>query len=74
MNYNELRGCGTALVTPFREGQVDYEAFAALVDSQIKVSRGIRQETVVVMYSTAGQYIIRDVTSNISSLQEWMNL
>ena len=36
MNYNELRGCGTALVTPFREGQVDYEAFAALVDSQIE--------------------------------------
>ena len=36
MNNNGLRGCGTALVTPFRNGQVDYEAFAALVDSQIK--------------------------------------
>lgn len=36
MINNELRGCGTALVTPFRNGQVDYEAFAALVDSQIK--------------------------------------
>lgn len=35
MNYNRLRGCGTALVTPFRNGQVDYEAFAALVDSQV---------------------------------------
>ena len=36
MNNNELRGCGTALVTPFRDGQVDYEAFAALVDSQVE--------------------------------------
>lgn len=36
MNNNELRGCGTALVTPFRNGQVDYEAFAALVDSQVE--------------------------------------
>ena len=36
MNTNKLRGCGTALVTPFRDGQVDYEAFAALVDYQVK--------------------------------------
>jgi 4-hydroxy-tetrahydrodipicolinate synthase len=35
MKNKGLRGCGTALVTPFRDGQVDYEAFAALVDSQI---------------------------------------
>ncbi len=35
MNTNTLRGCGTALVTPFRDGHVDYEAFAALVDSQV---------------------------------------
>ncbi len=35
MNYNGLRGCGTALVTPFRNGEVDYDAFAALVDSQV---------------------------------------
>ncbi len=31
----KLRGCGTALVTPFRDGQVDYQAYARLVDSQI---------------------------------------
>lgn len=30
-----LKGCGTALVTPFRDGEVDYEAFAALVDRQV---------------------------------------
>lgn len=35
MNDINLKGCGTALVTPFRDGEVDYEAFAALVDSQI---------------------------------------
>ncbi|MBR5432729.1 MAG: 4-hydroxy-tetrahydrodipicolinate synthase [Bacteroidales bacterium] len=28
-------GCGTALVTPFRNGEVDYDAYAALVDRQI---------------------------------------
>ena len=28
----DLSGCGTALITPFRDGAVDYEAFAALVD------------------------------------------
>lgn len=31
-----LHGCGTALVTPFLEnGDVDYEAFAALIDRQV---------------------------------------
>ena len=28
-------GCGTALVTPFRDGLVDYEAYATLVDRQV---------------------------------------
>ena len=31
----EIKGCGTALVTPFRGGEVDYEAYAALVDRQV---------------------------------------
>ena len=35
MKDNMLRGCGTALVTPFKDGAVDYEAFAALVDRQV---------------------------------------
>lgn len=35
--YNiDLRGCGTALITPFKNGEVDYEAFAALVDRQVE--------------------------------------
>ncbi len=35
MNINKLRGCGTALVTPFRNGKVDYDAYAKLVDYQV---------------------------------------
>ena len=36
MKIPELKGCGTALVTPFFEdGEVDYESFASLVDRQI---------------------------------------
>ena len=36
MNKIDLTGCGTALITPFRNGQVDYDAFAALVDRQVE--------------------------------------
>lgn len=32
----QLKGCGTALITPFCNGEVDYEAFAALVDRQVE--------------------------------------
>ena len=36
MKIPELKGCGTALVTPFLEdGEVDYEAYGALVERQI---------------------------------------
>lgn len=35
--YNiDLTGCGTALITPFKNGEVDYEAFAVLVDRQVE--------------------------------------
>ena len=30
-----FKGCGTALVTPFKEGEVDYETYATLVDRQV---------------------------------------
>ncbi|MCQ2186881.1 MAG: 4-hydroxy-tetrahydrodipicolinate synthase [Bacteroidales bacterium] len=30
-----FKGCGTALVTPFIDGEVDYEAYAALIDRQV---------------------------------------
>ena len=37
MNGNDLRGCGTALVTPFaKDGSVDERALRALVDWQIE--------------------------------------
>lgn len=36
MDSKVFRGCGTALITPFRDGKVDYEAFAALVDRQVE--------------------------------------
>ena len=39
MKNIDLTGCGTALITPFLNGEVDYDAFAALVDRQ--VSAGI---------------------------------
>ena len=32
----DLTGCGTALITPFKNGEVDYDAFAALVDRQVE--------------------------------------
>lgn len=35
MNRIDLTGCGTALITPFKEGKVDYEAFAELVGRQV---------------------------------------
>ena len=35
MNTINLTGCGTALITPFKNGEVDYDAFAALVDRQV---------------------------------------
>lgn len=35
--YNiDLTGCGTALITPFKNGEVDYAAFAALIDRQVE--------------------------------------
>lgn len=36
MQNINLTGCGTALITPFKNGEVDYDAFAALVDRQIE--------------------------------------
>lgn len=36
MTKIDFQGCGTALVTPFKNGQVDYVAFRALVARQVK--------------------------------------
>ena len=31
----DLSGCGTALITPFSNGEVDYQAYERLVDRQV---------------------------------------
>ena len=36
MAHIDLSGCGTALITPFRNGDVDYVAFASLLDRQVR--------------------------------------
>lgn len=36
MSTINLKGCGTALVTPFKDGGVDYEAFRMLVRRQVE--------------------------------------
>src|SRR6266851_5645096 len=42
VNHNFLRGSYTPMVTPFRDGKVDYEKFAELVERQAREgSRGI---------------------------------
>lgn len=36
MRNLKLSGCGTALVTPFRDGEVDYDTYVKLLDRQVK--------------------------------------
>ena len=36
MKNLKLSGCGTALITPFRNGNVDYETYVSLLDRQVK--------------------------------------
>ena len=36
MNRLLLTGCGTALLTPFKNNEVDYQAFAASVERQVE--------------------------------------
>jgi 4-hydroxy-tetrahydrodipicolinate synthase len=36
MTGSNFKGCGTALLTPFKNGEVDYESFAATVDWQVE--------------------------------------
>ena len=36
MTQIDLSGCGTALITPLRHGEVDFEAYARLVDRQVE--------------------------------------
>lgn len=60
----DLSGCGTALITPFKNGEVDYDAFAALVDRQ--VAAGI---DVLVPLGTTGETPCLEDEERIKVLQ-----
>ena len=62
--YIDLSGCGTALITPFKDGEVDYEVFASLVDRQ--VAAGI---DVLVPLGTTGETPCLDDEERIRLLQ-----
>ena len=62
--YIDLSGCGTALITPFKNGAVDYDAFAALVDRQ--VAAGI---DVLVPLGTTGETPCLEDDERIKILQ-----
>ncbi len=64
MTYIDLSGCGTALITPFRNGEIDYEAFASLVDRQ--VAAGI---DVLVPLGTTGETPCLEDEERIKILQ-----
>lgn len=36
MTSLRFKGCGTALVTPFKDGAIDYDCYAALVERQVR--------------------------------------
>ena len=63
-NMIDLSGCGTALITPFKNGEVDYDAFAALVDRQ--VAAGI---DVLVPLGTTGETPCLEDEERIKVLQ-----
>ena len=42
MTQIDLSGCGTALITPFSHTEVDYEAYARLVDRQVVAGIDVR--------------------------------
>ena len=64
MNKIDLRGCGTELITPFKNGEVDYEAFAALVDRQVEAGIDF-----LVPLGTTGETPCREDEERIKVLQ-----
>ncbi len=56
MRIDWLRGCGTALVTPFRaDGSIDDECFKSLVERQIK--NGVK---ILIPCGTTGESVTMD--------------
>jgi 4-hydroxy-tetrahydrodipicolinate synthase len=65
MKIPELKGCGTALVTPFfSDGEVDYEAYASLIDRQIKGGADF-----LVPLATTGETPTLDPIERVSMLE-----
>ena len=65
MKIPELKGCGTALVTPFMEdGEVDYEAYASLVSRQIEGGVDF-----LVPLATTGETPTLDAIERVSMLE-----
>lgn len=60
----DLTGCGTALITPFRGGEVDYEAFSALIDRQVEAGMDF-----LVPLGTTGETPCLDDDERIKVLQ-----
>ena len=64
MKTLSLKGCGTALITPFRNGNVDYEAYSRLVERQ--TSAGIH---FLVPLGTTGETPCLDENEKIRILE-----
>ena len=65
MKIPELKGCGTALVTPFTpDGDVDYEAYAALVKRQVEGGADF-----LVPLATTGETPTLDAIERVSMLE-----
>ena len=64
MHNIDLTGCGTALITPFKNGEVDYEAFAATVDRQVEAGIDF-----LVPLGTTGETPCREDEERIKVLQ-----
>ena len=64
MKNLKLSGCGTALVTPFRNGNVDYDTYVRLLDRQVKA--GIH---FLVPLGTTGETPCLDVSERLRILE-----
>jgi len=64
----KIEGCLTALVTPFRDGKVDFEALGKLVDWQIE--QGVDG---IVAVGTTGESATLDVEEHIAVIAAIVN-
>lgn len=60
-NHSTIEGCLTALVTPFRDGKIDFDGLARLVDWQI--DQGVDG---IVAVGTTGESAVLDVDEHVA--------